>query len=336
MNGKGGGGPFILLTIRQCLVLRAAVALSCFCLPLKSPQCLAAVPGPLKVGDIVVTQQSSGSIYKVDPSTGIATLAMSNNSLTGLAQVILDSQNRALAATRSTYGILRFNFATGVAESVASGPFLANPYSLAFDHAGDLIVGSGDDWLTRINLTTGVQQHLSHFTSSTVIQDIEVGSNGLIYVLDGGVFPSGGGRVLTVDPLTGSQNLLVQGGDIYQGSDMAIEADGNLIISTSKNMSSKFVRVDAHTGQQQLLFSHGDEGFIALDADGSLLFAEFYANSVQRINLSTGSSSTFGHITSVGNLTGIAVVLPVPEPSVMALAALSVFIVAHRRWSRCR
>jgi hypothetical protein len=291
-----------------------------------------AVSVGLKVGDIVVSQQSSGRISVVDPVTGSTTTAMSNSSLSGLSQVVLDSQNRAVVATRNTYGVLRFDFATGLAQSIASAPYVQDSTSLAFDLAGNLLVGSRDDWLTRIDLTSGIQQHLSQFSSSSVIQDIQVGSDGTIFVLDYGQAPSAG-RVIKVNPLSGAQQVLTQGGNIDHGADMVIGPDGNLIVVSSMDNTSKLVRVDAMSGQQQFLQSLSDEGFIALDRDGTLLFAGFHDKNVSRVNLTTGAVTTVGSIGGIGNLTGIAVVL-VPEPGTTTLIFLCTFMAIGRRGRR--
>lgn len=285
----------------------------------------------LKAGDIVVTQQSSGRISVMNPLTGAVTTAMSNGSLTGLCQVVLDSQNRAVAATRNTYGILRFDFVSGDARSIASAPFVQDSISLAFDLAGNLLVGSRDDWLTRVDLTTGIQEHLSKFSSSTVIQDIQVGTDGTIYVLDYGVFGSGGGRVVKVDPLSGAQQVLAQGGHIDQGSDMVIAPDGNLIVLSSTDRASKIVSVDRTTGLQQFLKSLDDTGFVALDGDGTLLFAGFYGRNVARINLTTGSVTILGSIGGVGNPTGIAVVVPEPSVICLMISYAGILVMCRRR-----
>jgi hypothetical protein len=255
---------------------------------------------------------------------------MSNANLTGFSHAILDSQNRVLTATRSTYGILRFDFSTGIAQSVASGPFLQRATSIAFDQVGNLIVGGSDEWLTRINLTTGAQEHLTHFSFSSGIQDVDVGADGLMYVLDFGNYPSGEGRVFTYDSATGIQHLLAQGGDIYQAGDMMIAPDGNLLVLSSTNHASKIVKVDAKTGQQQLLKTLGDEGFISLDRDGSLLFAGFYGMDVERINLTSGVISHVGNIGGIGNLTGIAVVVPEPTATVLAILGAIAFFAGRR------
>jgi hypothetical protein len=60
--------------------------------------------------------------------------------------------------------------------------------------------------------------------------------------------------------------------------------------------------VNIATGEQQFLKSLGDEGFIALDRDGTLLFAGFYDKNVQRINLTTGSVINVSNIGGTGIL----------------------------------
>jgi hypothetical protein len=283
--------------------------------------------GPLRVGDIVVVQQNSGRISVVDPDSGHSVTAFEmNHTFGGLSHAVLDPQGRLLTATRDTYGILRMDFASGMHEPLVAGGPIVRPSTLAIDQSGRILIGDTDGWLIRADLQLGTKERLTRYISYSNIRDIEVGRDGTIYILDFGIINSGGGKLVALDPVTFDQTVITQGNHLFNASDMAIEPSGNILVHTSRFNSSKVVRVDVESGSQELLLTHDDEGFMTLDADGSVLIGLFNARTILRGNLATGELTPVAHIAGWGAITGIDVYIP--EPNAIAILASSVACMA--------
>jgi len=282
----------------------------------------------LTAGDIVAVQQSSGRVYAIDHDSGLTTVV--NNTLYGGAShVVVDSRGRILTASRGAAGVVRIDPETGLSESVAVGGLLQQANCLAFEDDSTLIVGDRESGIVRVDLGSGTQELL---TSYDDVQDIAIGADGTMFLLDYGQYNSGGGRVLVLDPDTGSMSTLAQGGYLFNPVDMVLDANGDLLVSNGLEYgaSTQILRIDAETGSQDMLFTLRRSGFIALEDPDTLLYADFSENEILRAELSSGHtelvSSDFYY---VGNLTGIAVF--VPEPATFTLLALGGLAVARRR-----
>lgn len=286
----------------------------------------------LALGDIVVVQQSSGRVYVVDPDSGQTTLVASNVS-NGLSHVVLDAQRRILTTTRCAAGVVRIDPETGNMEGVVAGDLVQRPNALAFEDDSNLIVSDLDSGVIRVDLDSGTQQLITSFAD---VQDLEIGTDGTIFALDYGRFNSGGGRVLVIDPITGSISTLAEGGYLFNPSDMTIDANGDLLVSNRcNNFLSQILRIDTDSGSQDMLFTYGSTGFITLEDPDNLLIADFRNKEILRAELSSGDiqlvSSQFYY---VGNLTGIAVV--VPGPSTLILLATGALGLLTYGWRRRR
>lgn len=285
--------------------------------------------GALEAGDIVLVQQSEGRVYSVDPVSGAFDLITDSDFLGGVSQVAFEPSGDILTATRGSFGIARVFPETGHVESAAAAPFIVDPFTLAFDLNGDLLVGDLENGLVRTDLDSGNQEII---TSYNDIQDIEVASDGTIFLLDFGFFPVGRGRVLTVDRITGTVSTLAEDGFLGNPGDMTIGPNGNLLISNRADTGSGIVRVDRTTGNQEMLFAIPTSGFLSLEDSEHLILGNFGNNEVVRAELATGNLEVLSDIGFNGNITGIRVF--VPEPSAVSLLAVGWLLAARSATSR--
>jgi hypothetical protein len=291
------------------------------------------VAAPLQLGDIVVSNQNSGNLYRVAPTSGTATLLTTDNLLFDPNHVIIDAQGRIITVERSIQAgraVVRFDPTTGVQSRIASTAY--TPTALAFDANNNLIIGNADDQLIRMDPVTGAQILLATLTNVQSIQDVEVDNLGRIVVLDFGVFPSGtGSKIVRFDLTTGQQTTISN--TFVNPVDLVIRPTGDYVVSNRiSNTTSEIVRVDPITGSQQILASLPSEGFIALKDQNTILYADFDGDlSILRVDLLTGQTQTLSNFQFPREITGIAIY--VPEPSPLLLAALGTMSLAL---ARCR
>jgi uncharacterized repeat protein (TIGR01451 family) len=114
----------------------------------------------------------------------------------------------------------------------------------------------------------------------------------------------GSGAVIRIDPATGVQTVVSSRGLFQEPSGIAIEADGNILVS---DRISGIIRVNPQTGTQTLVHAGPpiiDTFGIALEADGSIVVADTGCRShscftggprgqaIYRVNPSTGAVTT--------------------------------------------
>jgi len=164
-----------------------------------------------------------------------------------------------------------------------------DPFGIATDTNNDLLVSAFFDnpshtysnGIFRINPTTGVSTIVSSgFDTAT---GIAVAPNGNIYVNDFLAHGGGINRITQVNPLDGTQTIIVNGGIFPVGAGqlggMAIASDGGILATTAFYNGIQWeggvVRTDPLTGSQSVIFSdpnldlHG----LSIESDGKLLVA---------------------------------------------------------------
>lgn len=300
----------------------------------------------LNVGDIVFVQQSGGRVSYI-PGAGPPTLTnlsapltlepldFANSSLGPslpspqlISQggflfdpnhILVDPLGRILTAERtSTPSIVRIDPATGTQTRITSGSLLTRPVTLAFDQNQNLVVandnGNGTNRrLVQVNMNTGVQTLIANLTINP--QDVDVDSNGQIVVTEFG------SRIFRINPLTGISTTISSGGLLSTLSDLVIQQSGNYLVSNRVNSTtSQILEIDAGTGAQRLITTMPREGWIALENADSLIYADFHKTiPITRIDLATGATTPLSDLNyGTGNITGVAVVTAIPEPSSIA------------------
>ncbi len=277
-------------------------------IPVSAEISFSSVSSELNPGDFVFVQQNSGRVSAVKPGNVQPQLLTQGGLLSNPNHVIIDAERRILTAERSsTPGIVRIDPVTGVQELIASGSLLTRPVALAFNGPDSLVVANSNGTLDRkivgVNLLTGAQTLIANLSLSSV-QDVDVESTGKIIALDFGVFNSGGGRVVRIDPATGISTTVASGGFLVNPSDLVIAPSGNF----------------------------PGEGWIALESLNSLVYANFTLSTpLTRIDLTTGATEAISNInfggSAAANITGLAMVpVPIPEPGLIAAGVLAGFV----------
>lgn len=261
-----------------------------------------ALARPFSYGDIVAVQQSSGMVFVTDPVSGFSSSIAQG--LGDPSQVVVDSVGRILTPTRSSKGVARIDPHTGTIMYIGAGT-MQYPANLAFENENNLLVGDLNRGIFRVNVQTGEQTLISLFTQA---QDIEVGPDGTIYVLDFGSFGSGRGRVLKVDPRFGDV-LVVAGGDpLFNPSDMSFSPDGTLLVLNGKsNTTSELLKVNLDTGELSTLFAVPFVGFISHESNDHIIIGDFNYGQLLRADLETGAYQLISRLGGYGNLTGVSV-----------------------------
>ncbi|HEY2785006.1 MAG TPA: choice-of-anchor Q domain-containing protein [Fimbriiglobus sp.] len=187
-----------------------------------------------------------------------------------------------------TDAIYRLNPTTGAKTLIAAGGYL-NVSLLATDAAGRIVAlavgyNNGNAVVARIDPATGQQTLISDLSNPG--QGPTVGSfdaGGLVVEPTGTylITDGGNGRILRIDPATGTRTVLSSGGSLTTPTFLTLAPDGSLLVSNISDLNNtppdgSVVRVDRTTGAQTVITS-GGFGFpsaLAVAADGSILLTD--------------------------------------------------------------
>jgi hypothetical protein len=175
--------------------------------------------------------------------------------------------------------VFRVDADTGHQSLVAKGGFINGPSGLAVINHMIYITDVGDDTgtfnnIVEINPSNGKQRLISSGGSFSSPLAIAPAPGDNIYVSD--IRALGTGAVFEVSLSTGRQTVISTGGVLRFPVDMGEDAKGNLIIFNRDSAtdftvgSGSVLRIDPHTGKQQILASGGilsalDGGTVARD-----------------------------------------------------------------------
>jgi sugar lactone lactonase YvrE len=144
----------------------------------------------------------------------------------------------------------------------------------------------------RSNPVTGALEEVSRNGAQGSLfehpYDIAVApGGGSLYVVDMGAFASGAnpaadGRIIRVDPATGAQSLVSQGGELVDPAGIAVAPDGTLFVVENVGVGPAqdpaVIRIDPASGAQSVL-TRGDKLCypfgIALEPSGNLIVTDF-------------------------------------------------------------
>ncbi len=144
----------------------------------------------------------------------------------------------------------------------------------------------------RSNPVTGALEEVSrNGAQGTLFEhpyDIAVAPGaGSLYVVDMGAFaqgpnPAADGRVIRVDPATGAQSLVSQGGELVDPAGIAVAPDGTLFVVENVGVGPAqdpaVIRIDPGTGAQSVLTRGGNLCYpfgIAREPSGNLIVTDF-------------------------------------------------------------
>jgi streptogramin lyase len=247
--------------------------------------------------------------------------------------------------------IIQVDPVSGEQILISAGGLLEEPYDVAFDANGDILVAVGypASSIVRVNPETGNQSVVSSqgllnnphgvvteaegkllvadFGAGRIIRvDTETGNQ--ILVSSGGYFGSVRditidaygdilvviqGYVILVDPDTGEQSLISSGGFIGRPSGIAVEANGDILVADSSR--GNIIRIDPVTGTQNLLPPYFAVGDVAIEANGDIIASD-RNRAVHRINPLTGVRTT---LTQEGHLVAPHGIAIVPASTIIAV-----------------
>jgi sugar lactone lactonase YvrE len=179
-------------------------------------------------GDILVvaTPAEGGrpALFRLDPATGAETTVSSGGSFVtpnGIAVeadgdilvVDIDAFDDPNAAPRLPGGVIRVDPVTGGQTTVSSGGSFADPFGIAVEADGDILVadvfaGFGTPFFTggliRVDPATGAQTTLSSFATGDNLSN----PSAVAVEADGNIIAAASGGLHRVDPVTGAASLL--------------------------------------------------------------------------------------------------------------------------------
>jgi sugar lactone lactonase YvrE len=192
-------------------------------------------------------------------------------------------------------------------------------------HPGDIIAVDLDfsdgttccGGVVRVDPATGAQTLLSSGGSLVRPIGAAVEADGKLLIADiqafSGAALGGQGGVIRVDPATGAQTAAASGGAFIHPMDVAVEADGSLLVADIQAVggAGAIIRVAPATGAQSVVCSGGRPTALAVEADGKILFtaeADFDGGAgVIRVDPSSGATTQLSSRGSFRGPVGVAV-----------------------------
>jgi len=237
---------------------RTGLLLEMLCLTVVEARLARAVP--LNPGDIVIADPQDtgvpGVIVRVDPRTGEQAIVAQGENLIQPLGVVADSNGDLLVSDRGLPGrIIRVDGVTGAQAVVSEGQFFGSPYAIAIAPDGQVLVtevGTSQERhnrIIRVDPSTGIQTLLTPPSSVAGafvdLHGIAVAPTGDIFVVDRGVAGAPDGRVIRVDPTSGEQTVVAQGGP----PGTYLKSPSALLPTATASCSWRIPRCSPTTGQ---------------------------------------------------------------------------------------
>jgi sugar lactone lactonase YvrE len=244
--------------------------------------------------------------------------------------------------------IVRVDPVTGAQGLVASGVQLVDPAGIAVAPNGDLWVADNlapDDSgrVVRVDPRTGAQTTVSEGDRLDLPFGIAVDRDGTLVVVNRtvpGQLPPDcqpAGKLVRVDPVTGYQHLVSEGGSIAWPLGLALDADRGIVVANECATPGGLVRVDPLGGSQSVLTPNAQDDVlvaperVAFDPGGAPLVSDFALGAdgeggIVRVDPATGAQSLLAGGDLFNHPLGIAAV--VNRPPAASLAAQPSLIAA--------
>lgn len=115
-------------------------------------------------------------------------------------------------------------------------------------------------------------------------------------------------RVLRIDPATGAQSIVTEGDLLSRPVGIQVEQAGSILVADAGAAVHALIRIDPATGEQTVLSADFDALWdVALEADGDALATDVGANTVFRVDASTGAPAPVSAGANLEFLQAIAV-----------------------------
>jgi streptogramin lyase len=176
--------------------------------------CRAALAITLQPGDVLVTDEVTKSLMRVDPATGAVTTLATFPGVTlplgysFYAAVVVEPAGTVLVLDSLAETLYRVDPATGSVTTLNVFTGNQSIQSMALDGKGNLLLADNlNSGILSYNLATGASSYIGPVGQGPsnlfiAMQSLALDSAGKIYVTDGS------GKVIVVDPSSGSQSVL--------------------------------------------------------------------------------------------------------------------------------
>ena len=222
------------------------------------------------------------------PAAILAALAVILLVNSGVALGVTLNRGDILVADPDALGgggaIIRVDPHTGLQTIISSGGNFVDPYAIALEQNGTILVGelnAGDpagssgtpSSIIRVDPFTGSQTVLSSGGYLHSVFGIAVAPNGEIFVTSAGYR-----QVVRIDPVTGAQSVVSSGGLFVSLRGIVMDASGQLYVADADQTGpGRVIRVDPSMGSQTTVSSGGnfyDPTGIVLDDNGNIIVAD--------------------------------------------------------------
>ena len=172
---------------------------------------------------------------------------------------------------------------------IGDNPGIVDPFELAIEADGHILVGDRFNGVFRLNPQTGGTTQLTGGGGTLLGFDLDVNGDLIVWeVQTFEVLP-----VSRIDPVTLERTIIGQSGDVIPfPRSLAVEADGNILLGTVETFigggtfNGSLVRMDGTTGDTSVLFDQtGSFGGLAVDTDGTVVASNGLRNLVLRLDV---------------------------------------------------
>jgi DNA-binding beta-propeller fold protein YncE len=256
---------------------------------------------------------ADGAVVRVDPTTGVQSLVSRGGALVDPAGVAIAPDGALFVVEnvgeQRVPAVIRIDPRSGAQSTVTQAGELCNPFGIAFEPGGDLVVAD--------------------------YGSLEVDGRPIV---ECPTRPTG--ALIRVEPSTGSQTLVSEGGLFRSPFGLAVRPDGGILVANEGvAATAAVVAVDPSTGEQRTVTANvADDLFrfperIALAPNGHLFVSDFQLadrfGGVIRVAPGDGAQSIAWQGELFSNPLGLAVV--VSRPPVAALAAAPAMVAGGRQ-----
>ena len=169
--------------------------------------------------------------------------------------------------------IFRISPSSGNVSTVATGGLLRDPTGIVLDVQGNAFGTDYDETgidgrVLAVNLGSGSVSLVSTGINLLSPNGITRRSDGTLFIAETGIFGGALGKIVSVDPITGAQQVVASGGLIDHPTDLGFNSAQNLLITdiTDNSRHSAVIRLNVATVVElshqirRWLVSMGDPG----------------------------------------------------------------------------
>jgi len=315
--------------------MRILLLVFCTCFPLAARKVVADVV--LSPGDILTANFFDSSITRVDPITGAQSVVSSGGNLFAALGIAIDAAGNILTTSEpllsGVVSIVQVDPTTGAQKIISSGNNLRFPVGITIDAGGELLVADRSAHaVIQIDPITGSQKIIS--SGGNFNAPVGSGPNGIAIDPAGNILVAGergptpgSGYIVRVDPTTGAQTVVSEGGILNAPNAIAIDAAGNFLVADG---TGNIIRVNPITGLQSVVSSGDNLSIplgIAIDRRGKIVTNSIppgtRSGSIIRIDPITGAQTIVSSGGSLQGPAGIAIVpvTPISPPVINDVSA---------------